>query len=153
MFRQRLPDWKPDHGEVRAIRTHVTQDPSYQLVGVGAVEVVGVDHRERFADDGLRRQRRVTRSPWRPPARGHKKPFRESDKFLPDEGEVDPRSPSRPEPVSEQGFDFAADHEDDAAESGPQGIVDGVIEDGFAGRPDRPRPASDLRSGCPDRRP
>ena len=102
------------------------------LVGVGAVEVVGVDDREGLAHDPAGGADGVGGSPGLAPALGGGEALREVVEALEGEGGFGFSLELGEDLGAEVVLEVLADDEDDLAEAGADGVVDGVVEDGLA---------------------
>ncbi len=96
-----------------------------------AVEIVGVDDRERLQDLGRGRQDRMGRAPGFSAFWGALESGRQVGQLLKNVIDGDLSQQPAEEDVPKIGLNFPADDEDDLAETGPQGIIDGIIDDGL----------------------
>jgi hypothetical protein len=137
VVRQGVLEREADHrvgGVVVAERGEMT---GQRRVGIAAVEVVGVDDGERRRDDVLGAEDGVGRAPRLFAAGGHGEPRWELIQRL--EGEVDRDAAGElgGDALAEILLEVRTDDEDDLAEACADGVEDGVVEDGLAGRTHR----------------
>ena len=108
-----------------------------QSISAPPVEIIRVDCGERFGDFFRGTQNRVPRSPrlgafFRSPERSG-----ELVQFLESVFHLDFIFPFRADVLAERLFDVVTDHENDFAESAFERIVNGIVQNDFAGRTDR----------------
>ena len=137
VFGKRVLEREADHRVVGRAHVEVLQVTAEDRVGVLAVEVVGVDDGEGCVDglagaeDGVRRAPRLLASG------RHGVSGRQLVDGLEGEADVDAAGELRGDTFAEILFEIRADDEDHLAEAGAQGVEDGIIEDGLAGRAHR----------------
>ena len=119
------------------------RQPAVQVaVGLPAVVVVGIDHREGLADQLLRRQHRLPGAPGLGAPLGNAESLRHGVQIL--EGivhlHIQPaaqRLDAITDPLPEIRLDVLPDDKDQLVESGGNGIVDGIVHDDLIVQPHR----------------
>ena len=103
---------------------------------IRAIEVIRIDRGKRCSDRLARAPDGVCGAPWLgSPSRGNESSGQIVE-LLESVGHGQFSGVARTNFVTEVFFDFAADEENHAVESGPDGIVHGVVEEGLAGGSD-----------------
>ena len=103
----------------------------------GAVEIVGVDGCERLVDFFFRGEDGLGCTPGLGATGRQGESSGERVEFLEGELDGDAALKAAADGVAEGLFDVFADDENDFAETGAQGVVDGVVHDGLAAGTDR----------------
>ena len=102
------------------------------LVSLGAVEVVGVDHGERLVNGIGGHHHGMVRAPRLHAAFGNRQPLGEVVQLLKDEIDGDaPAEAVGRKDLAELLFKRVADDENHLAETGADGVVDRIVDDGF----------------------
>lgn len=125
-----------DHGVAigRRVRREKARD---RFERAGAVVIVRVDHRERFADGVPAHENRVAGAPRLGAVRRQGKIPQIAFQFLVDVIRRHETVEFAADDVLERGLETVADDEDDFAESCSNRVVNGIVDEGLAMWPDR----------------
>ena len=132
VLRKRLVQVVSDHAIAVAALAELRQVVPDGLIGLGAVEIVGVDHGEGFVNRIGCHHHGVVRTPRLDTAFGNGKTFGQVVEFL--ENEIHGDAPAETvgrEDLAELLLEGVADDEDDLAETGADGVVDRIVDDGL----------------------
>ena len=130
---ERVAEDEADHGVVGRAGGKVTGELA---VAVRAVEIVGVDGGEGLVDDAGGEKDGLGGSPGLGAAGGDGEAWGNVLERLEDVIDGDALFETRADGFAECLLDVFADDEDELAEAGAEGVVDGVVDDGFAGGAD-----------------
>ncbi len=130
VFGEGLVEAVADHGEAPFLA--FAEEVGDALEGVGAVEVVGIDGAEWAFDEVARGADGVGGAEGFGAVGGADVGGREVGAVLECELDVRPALVFAGDVVAEDLFEVFADDEDDVGEAGLEGVVDGVVHEGFA---------------------
>ena len=132
VLRKRLVQVVSDHAIAVAALAELRQVVPDGLIGLGAVEIVGIDHGEGFVNRIGCHHHGVVRTPRLDTAFGNGKTFGQVVEFLENEiyGDAPAETVGR-EDLAELLLEGVADDEDDLAETGADGVVDRIVDDGL----------------------
>ena len=132
VFRERVPHPESYHGIfVGAALGQFGEEFSDDHICVAVVEVVAVDDAERLFDDISRHHDGVVGAPWFDPSLWWCESLGQGVKALEDQFSGDVPLIFAKDFLTELLFEILSDDEDDFSESCFDGIIDGIVHDGF----------------------